>query len=242
MRAKILALFLLAASPALAEDTKQPCNLDAAAVIECNSGGRTFRVIREALSWTGRHAIAWALVDPKDKDKIETRDGEQFASDANVDNALLHLPDGAVLKILPGGHFGDAGRYNHQRHFAHWSELDQWLVVANDSKWDTDDAGVYFIDGDGVSVMGPFDLLPFCTEAAHKFFARGGKKFNWDNYSNSLGVKDVTLDGDVSLVFLMQVPKGEGKDDLLEADIVLHIKKVNDGLAATLTSIKRHPG
>jgi hypothetical protein len=85
-------------------------------------------------------------------------------------------------------------------------------------------------------------LLPFCAEAAHKFFARGGKRFNWDSYSNSLTVKEVTLDGDISLVFTMQVPKGEGKDDLLEADIVLHLKKAEDGLAAALASIKRHPG
>jgi hypothetical protein len=238
----MIVLALIAALPALAEDAKLPCNLDAAAVIVCESGGRTSRVIRGALSRGGRHAIAWALVNAKDKDKIEIRDGEQFAPDAEIDNALLHLPDGAALKILPGGHFGDAQRYNHQRHFAHWSELDQWLVVANDSKWETDDANVYLIDDDGVTVTGPFDLMPFCAEAAHKFFGRGGKKFNWNNYSNSLSVKDVMLDGDVSLVFLMQVPKGEGKDDLFEADIVLHMKKVNDGLTATLTSIKRHPG
>jgi hypothetical protein len=241
MRAKILALALLASVPALAEDAKQPCNLDAAAVIVCESGGRIFRVIRQSLSKTGRHAVAWALVDPKDKDRIETRNGEQFAADANVDNALIRLPDGAVLKILPGGHFGDAERYNHQAHHALWSEFDQWLVVANDSKWDTDDAGVYFIDDDGVTVTGPFDLMPFCAEAAHKFFARGGRRFHWENYSNSLSVKEVTLNGDVTLVFTMQVPKGEGKNDLLESDIVLHLDKTKDGIAALLTSIKRHP-
>lgn len=56
MRANILAL-LLFAFPALAEDAKVSCNLDAAAVIICESGGRTFRVIREALSRTGRHAV-----------------------------------------------------------------------------------------------------------------------------------------------------------------------------------------
>jgi hypothetical protein len=84
MRRKILAPF--AALPALAEDAKVSCNLDAAAVIVCESGGRTFRVIREALSRGGRHAVAWALVDPNDKDKIETRDGEQFAANVVVLN------------------------------------------------------------------------------------------------------------------------------------------------------------
>jgi hypothetical protein len=238
---KIIVLALIASLPAHAEDAKQPCNLDPAAVIVCESGGRTFRVIREALSRSGRHAIAWALVDPKDKDRIETRNGEQFAADANVDNALIHLPDSAVLKILSGGHFGDAQHYNYRAHHALWSEFDQWLVVVNDSKWDTDDANVYFIDDDGVTMTGPFDLMPFCAEAAHKFFSRGGKRFNWESYSNSLTVKEVTLNGDISLVFTMQVPKGEGKNDLLESDIVFHVDKVKDGIAAQLTSIKRHP-
>jgi len=239
MRTKILVLLLFAALPVLAEDAKPPCSLDAAAVIQCECGGRTFRVIREALSKTGRHAVAWALVDPKDKDKIEVRNGEQMAYGLDVDNVLIHLPDGAALKTLPGGHFGDAQRYNHRRHFAHWSEFDQWLVVVNDAKWETDDANVYSIDDDGVTVTGPFDLLPFCAEAAHKFFARG-KRFQWDNYSNSLAIKDVTLNGDITLLFTMQVPKGEGKDDLLEANIELHAEKAKDGIAVTLTSIKQH--
>lgn len=243
MRTKIRALLLFATLPALAalaEDAKVPCNLDAAAVIVCESGGRTFRVIREALSRSGRHAVAWALVDPKDKGKIEIRNGEQFAADAAIDNVLIHLPDGTAMKILPGGHFGDAQRYNHYRHFAHWSEFDQWLVVVNDSKWESDDASVYHIDDEGVT--GPFDLLPFCAEAAHQFFARGGKRFKWDNYSNSLSVKEVTLDGDVILVFTMQVPKGAGKDELLESDMVLHMQREKDGIGAKLASIKRHPG
>jgi hypothetical protein len=94
MRANMIALALTASLPALAEDAQQPCNLDPAAVIVCESGGRSFGVIREALSRSGRHADACALADPKDKDKIEIRDGEQFPADANVDNALLHLPDG----------------------------------------------------------------------------------------------------------------------------------------------------
>jgi len=238
MQTKIAALLLLAALPALAEDAKPACILDPAAVIQCESGGRTFRVIREAISRSGRHAIAWALVDPKDKNNIEVRDGEQFAPDADIDNVLLHLPNGAALKTLPGGHFGDAQRYNHRRHFAHWSEFDQWLVVVNDSKWETEDASVYFIDDDGVSVTGPFDLLPFCAEAARKFFAH--KRLNWENYSNALRITEVTLDGDVSLVFLMQVPKGEGKDDFLETEIVLHMKRDKDALAAALTAIKPH--
>jgi hypothetical protein len=237
LRAQILALLFFAALPARAEDAKLPCNLDAAAVIVCESGGRIFRVIREALSRSGRHAVAWALVDPKDKDKIETREGEQYAPNAAIDNVLIHLPDGAMMKILPGGHFGDAQRYNHYAHHANWSEFDQWLVVVNDSKWESDDASVYHIDDEGA--VGPFDLMPFCAEAAHKFFARGGKRFNWEAYLNSVSVKDVTLDGDVSLVFTMQVPKGEGKDDLLESDIVLHMKREKDSLTAKLTSIRR---
>jgi hypothetical protein len=240
MRTKIAALLLFAALPALAEDARPPCNLDAAAVIVCASGGKNYRVIREAISRTGRHAVAWALADPKDTDKIEIRDGEQFAASANIDNVLLHLSDGAVLKALPGGHFGDAQRYNHRRHFAHWSEFDQWLVVVNDSKWESDDANVYYIDDDGLSVTGPFDLLPFCAEAAQQFFARG-KRIDWDGYLNSLSVKDVTLDGDVALLFTTQIPKGTGKNDFLQFDIVLHMKRDKDALSATLTSIKRHP-
>lgn len=240
MRAKLAALFLLAAWPTLADDAKVACNLDAAAVIVCASGGKSYRVIREAISRTGRHAIAWTVADPKDNYRIETRDGEQFAPDVAIENALLHLPDGAVLKTLPGGHFGDAQRYNHRRHFADWSEFDQWLVVVNDSKWESDDAGAYFIDDDGVSVMGPFDLLSFCAEAVHKFFARG-KRFDWDGYLNSLSVKEVTLDGDVALVFTTQIPKGAGKNDFLQFDIVLHMKREKDALTAAVKSIKPHP-
>src|SRR5262245_12884263 len=145
MRAIAPALLLLATS-ALAEEPKQNCNLDSAAVIQCNNGGRTFRVIREALSRTGRYGVAWALVDPQDKDKIEDRKGEQMAYGLDVENVIIHLPDGVPLKTLPGDHFGDAQRYNHKEHSARWSDYDLWVVVANDSKWQTDNANVYSID------------------------------------------------------------------------------------------------
>jgi hypothetical protein len=170
MRAGILAL-LVFSLPALAQDAKPACGFDASAVIQCETGGRTFRVIRQALSRTGRYAVAWALVDAKDKDKIELRNGEQMAYGLDVENVIIHLPDGAQLKTLPGDHFGDAQRYNHKEHFAHWSDYDLWVVVANDSKWQTDNANVYSIDdNDGVTVIGPLDLMAFCTETAHKFF------------------------------------------------------------------------
>ena len=232
------ALIVCSLTFARAEEPTLPCSFEKSAVIVCKNGVHNYRVIRESLSRTGKLAVAWTTKNPDDMLKSELQEDEAFNLFSEIQNVVIRIPDGKVMKELGSAHYGDAQRYIHDSHNAIWSERDQWLVVATDKRWETDTANAYYFFDDG-TVQGPFDLMKICTEAAQKLFARERKRLEWKYFSNRIDVKGINMSGVLRATFTMYVPRSIEKDEFLQADMAFQLKSEPNGIVAKITSIKK---
>ena len=226
------ALAGLATKPACAAS---PCNREGVTLV-CKRAHRDLRIIQDTLSPSGRYGFAWGFStgDWTDRTLVkDDRDGSYYARDwSGVENYLVCVSDGEILKRLAGSHFGDRLLYNRWDYRVRWSPNSAWVVEENDTQL----IHAYHIEPDD-RVIGPFDLKSWCNDAAFKKAAaeqlgRQGKKIVADESSASLSqVNAVGNDGTIDVTV-------DFNDDEYDAKIGLAVGQNPASLGARLISIK----
>jgi hypothetical protein len=222
----------LATNPAWAAS---PCSREGVTLV-FKRADRDLRIIQDTLSPSGRYGFAWGFStgDWTDRTLVwDDRDGSYYARDrSGVENYLVRVPDGEILKRLAGSHFGDHLLYNRWDYRVRWSLNSAWVVEENDTQL----IHAYHVEPDD-RVVGPFDLKSYCNDAAFKKAAaeqllRLGKKISADESDASLLEANAVRD-DGTIDATVRV---DGED--YEAKIRLAVGQNPNSLDARLISIK----
>lgn len=224
----------------------------------CRSDVGEHRVIDGSVSPDGRHAFAWTFASrvPADKRSVETwGDERQWAAEGPgvVENAIVRLADGAILRKTRGAHFGDDRLYNHTQHSILWSPRGNHVLELHQRKWDTPVADAWRIDSDG-RLVGPFRVGEIARKAAEAEMQRKAKR------PRQLKIKDYVFQvrevsdpdrptppprapaiddaGNLEIEVVAEVPRAESREAF--GFLVNLVLSQGDGraLSASVTSIK----
>jgi hypothetical protein len=213
-----------------------PCSREGVTLV-CKRADRDLRIVHDTLSPSGRYGFAWGFSTGDWTDRTlekDDRDGSYYARDrSGVENYLVRVPDGEILKRLAGSHFGDRLDYNRWDYRVRWSPDSAWVVEENDTLL----TNAYHIERDD-RVIGPFDLKTYCNDTAFKKAAaeqlgRQGKQISVDEADAALLEADaVRNDGTIDVTVRLN-----GED--YEAKIRLRVGQKPNTLEARLISIKQ---
>jgi hypothetical protein len=203
----------------------------------CKRADRDLRIVHDTLSPSGRYGFAWGFSTGDWTDRTlekDDRDGSYYARDrSGVENYLVRVADGEIVKRLAGSHFGDRLDYNRWDYRVRWSPDSAWVVEENDTLL----TNAYHIERDD-RVVGPLDLKTYCNDAAFKKAAaeqlgRQGRQVPVDEADAALLETDaVRNDGTIDVTVRLN-----GED--YAAKIRLAVGQKPNALEARLISIKQ---
>jgi hypothetical protein len=235
-----LAATALAAAPA---SNKGPsiCKPVEHETIVCDDGTRILRVIRETTSPSGRFAMAWSTIDPKDMNDLEKDwlskddDIKYHAKDVeHVRNYLVRLSDGKIIKQLEGAHFGDSATYNNRFYEPRWSRDSRFLLDLSNLKWRSEVASAYYIGKDD-RIAGPYRIALPMRQAARSLLKRWKER----RFVSKAPVKFAINRIDDTGIFKAAIELAEPKQDGYSFAMTMRIKPVANMLTSEVLSIKR---
>lgn len=222
--AGLLALGVLT-SPGVRAHAEGACKPDKFEGLVCGEGDGALRVIEQTTSPSKRFAFAW-----RDRDGLPTAEPD----DDTLDNVLLRIEDGAILKKGKYWNTGEV-RANRRDEIAVWSPDSNRVIEFYTTRYDTEVIDLYEV-GDGRSIAGPLNLLKTVDKAAKTAANRGRR--TPVNYAMSVTAETVKFDNNGRLrvhVYLF-VPKGDNEK---EYEITLAVSGRGSRTVARLVSVRR---
>jgi len=236
--------FVLVLTPAMAAPEESeivaPCKASEHETIVCDNGKRLLRVIRESASPSGRYAVAWAMVHDNELRKLPPEPAAAPLRTVNcalcgdVQNFLVRLSDGKILKRLDGRHFGDETRYNHYVNKVVWSPDEQYVVQITDWRFGSNTAAAYHI-GTNDRVLGPLRLTAPARRAAARALRRGPDKDYVLEKTAFIEVASIDNGGLMKFTAAMAAPKEQG----FSFDMMMQFKPGARALVGDITSAEQ---